>query len=292
MDWSKAKNVLIVAFIITNLLLVYVIQKDSINNERFQLANDDYIQNVESFLSDNGIKLDVEIQNKSITLPMLMVRYKTFDIKEIAKTFLGEDYNIINDNIYQSGKKRIERISNKKFVYTDSSNVLSNYPLSEEEVTEISKDFLKKHNLMSEDLKLQQIYLGAVDENSGVPLYKLVYNQVYKNQFLAESYINVYIRHDLVVGLEVMLLEYEKTQGGSQRVIPATEAILRKMNDILSDNEDGEDIVISSLELGYYFNTNDIDLTTWETIASGTAFPSWKIVLSNGKTYYTEALRN
>ena len=292
MDWSKAKNVLIVAFIITNLLLVYVIQKDSINNERFQVINDDYIQNVESFLSDNGIKLDVEIQNKSITLPMLMVRYKTFDIKEIAKTFLGEDYNIIDDNIYQSGKKRIERISDKKFIYTDNSNVLSNYPLSEEEVTEISKDFLKKHNLMSEDLKLQQIYLGAVDENSGVPLYKLVYNQVYKNQFLAESYINVYIRHDLVVGLEVMLLEYEKTQGGSQRVIPATEAILRKMNDILSDNEDGEDIVISSLELGYYFNTNDIDLTTWETIASGTAFSAWKIVLSNGKTYYTEALRN
>jgi len=58
--------VLIVAFIITNLLLVYVIQKDSINNERFQFVNDDYIQNVESFLSDNGIKLDVEIQNKKI----------------------------------------------------------------------------------------------------------------------------------------------------------------------------------------------------------------------------------
>lgn len=292
MDWSKAKNVLIVAFIITNILLAYVIQKDLPIKDNFQINNDKYMENVENYLLDRGIEVDLDIPNKNMTLPILMVRYKTFDMEEVAQTFLGKNYNIIDKDIYKSGNKKLERVSNKKFIYTDSSRVQGNYPLDEDKVVEISKKFLKDHKLLAEDLELQQIYLGPMKEYGVQALYKLVYNQVYKGQFLAESYINVYIKHKQVVGLEVMLLEYEKTQGEKKKIIPATEALLRKMNDILTDNVEEDKIVISDIELGYYFNTSGINLTNWDTIASGTAFPSWKIVLANGRTYYVEALKN
>lgn len=292
MDWSKAKNVLIIAFIITNILLVYVIQRDLFDNEDLQLISNDYIKNVESYLLDNGLQIDTEIPREIISLPILMVKYKVFDLKEMAKIFLEEDYQMVDEDTYVSGDKKIQRISNKKFIYTNPCQKKGSYPLDEKEVIEISKEFLEKHNFMQQDLELQQIYFGVVDKFGSMPVYKLVYNQVYKNKFLAESYIHVYVQHQEVIGLEAMLLEYEKTQGQKKKTVPATEALLRKMNDILMDNQEDNKITISNLELGYYFNTTDINLTTWDTIASGTAFPSWKIVLDNGKTYYVEALKN
>lgn len=293
MDWSKAKNVLIVAFIITNMMLVYVIQKDLFNNGELQLINDDYINNVVAYLADNGLEINIDIPKEIVSLPVLMVRYKAFDLEEMAKVFLGENYQIVNEDTYISADKKIEKITSKKFIYTkDPSSENGGYPLDEKEAIKIGREFLQEYNFMQDDLELQQIYFGVVDRFGSMPVYKLVYNQIYKNRFLAESYIHVYVQHQEVIGLEAMLLEYEKTQGEKKKTIPATEALLRKMNDILVDNKEYDKVRISDMELGYYFNTRDVNLTTWDTIASGTAFPSWKIVLDNGKTYYVEAFRN
>ena len=144
---------------------------------------------------------------------------------------------------------------------------------------------------MQEDLKLQQIYFGRAEEFNGAPVYKLIYNQTYKDRFLGESYVNVYIRQEEVVCIEVMLLEFQKVYKEKRKIITATEALLRKMNDIINDNEENN-IVVTEMEIGYYFNPMDIDLTTWDTVESGTTSPSWKIILNNGKTYYVEAFRN
>ncbi|SET01379.1 Two-component signal transduction system YycFG, regulatory protein YycI [Natronincola peptidivorans] len=290
MDWSKAKNILIVAFIITNIFLIYHIQKDMFDKGELQLISDAYIENVETYLKDRGVKLDIDIPREIVSLPSLMVRYRAFEPKEIAEKFLGENYEALENNVFISGEKKVESISNKKFIYRNFAKESINYPLDEKEAIKISDRFLKQQDLLIEDLVLQQIYFGVIEDYGEVPLYKLVYNQNYKNMFLAESYIHVYIRHKEVVGVEAMLLEYEKTDGDRKRIIPATEALLRKMNDIIKESEGNHDIAITEMEIGYYFNTEDINFTTWDTIEAGTAFPSWKIVLSNGKTFYVEAL--
>lgn len=292
MDWSKAKNVLIVAFIITNIFLVYHLEKDIFDQEDLQLISDTYVKNVEEYLAEAGIHLDIDIPREIISLPGLMVKYKVFEPEELAKEFLGQDYEALDNNVFTSGSKMVQSISNKRFIYRNLTDGGKSYPLDEEGATEISNQFLKQHNLMQEDLKLQQIYFGVIEEFGKTPLYKLVYNQTYKNRFLAESYIHVYIRHKEVVGVEGMLLEFESTYGDKIKVIPATEALLRKMNEIIKDHQGQQDITITAMELGYYFNPIDINLTTWETIQAGTTTPSWKIVLNNGKTYYVEALKN
>lgn len=292
MDWSKAKNVLIVAFIITNIFLVYCIEKNMFDRGDLQFISDAYIKNVENYLVDVGLRLDIDIPREIISLPELMVKYKVFDPKELAEEFLGENYKELENNRFVSGSRTVESISNKKFIYKNLIKEAVSYPLDEGEAIQISNQFLRKHGLMQEDLKLQQIYFGIIEDFGDVPLYKLVYNQTYKDRFLGESYIHVYVRHKEVVGVEAMLLEFEKTYGDKKRIIPATEALLRKMNDILKDNQEYEDIIITEMEIGYYFNPVNIDFTTWDTIESGTTSPSWKIVLNNGKTYYVEALKN
>ncbi len=295
MDWSKAKNLLIVAFIITNVFLVFSAEKTMLDRGDLHFISDAYIENAQVYLEDAGLHLDIDLPREIISLPELMVKYKTFNARELIEEFLGEDYRDIGNNIFVSTGKSLEIISNKKFIYKNymgQSKDGLNYPLDEDAVIKIADEFLKEHKLMEDGLKLQQIYFGVIEEFAKGPLYKLVYNQSYKDRFLGESYVNLYIKHEDVVGMEAMLLEFQKTSASKKKIIPATEALLRKMNQIIEDNKDEGDIVIKDMKIGYYFNPIDIDFTSWETIESGTTSPSWKIVLGNGKTYYVEALKN
>ncbi|MCC5909420.1 MAG: two-component system regulatory protein YycI [Clostridiaceae bacterium] len=291
MDWSKAKNILIVAFIITNIFLIYTVEKDVYSREELELISDEYIKNVEEYLTQKGVELDIAIPREIMSLHSLMVKYKIWDGIEMAEVFLGNNYEVINNNVYSFEEKELTILSNKKLVYRNFASDTVKYAKDEEEAIKISNKFLKQHHLKGKELQLQQIYFGVVEDFGTQPIYKLVYNQVYENRFLGESYIHTYVRHKEVVGVETMLLEYEKTYGQKKKLIPATEALLRKMSDIIQDNRDDE-VVISEMEVGYYFDLSNTNFTTWHTIESGTAFPSWKIVLKNGKTYYVEALKN
>ncbi|AKL97332.1 hypothetical protein CACET_c39040 [Clostridium aceticum] len=292
MDWSRAKNALIVAFILTNIFLIYHIQKDMFNKGDLQIISDTYIKNAENYLTDNGLQLDIEIPREVISLPVLMVKYKVFEPYELARNFLGENFELLEGNIYKAANKKLEIISNKKFVYKNVTEDKKNYPLDEEAAIDISNNFLYQHNFLQEDLVLRQIYFGLIEEFGEIPLYKLVYHQTYNGRFLGESYVHVYVSHTEVVGMEAMLLEQENIYGQKKRVIPATEALLRKMNEILLDNKEDKGIAVKEMEIGYYFNPADFNFTTWDTIISGTAFPSWKIVLNNGKIYYVDALKD
>ena len=290
MDWSKAKNILIIAFIVTNILLVFHLSKDVYFGGDIQIISDKYIQDVENHLADNGIKVKGQIPKEILSMPVLMVKYQYLDPEVVAKQFLGDNYKRIRAGVYQSNEKSVSILGNKKLAFKNSSKTTTNYGIDEKEAEELATQFLKDHGLYSNQLIMEQVYYGIVKEYDDIPLYKLVYHQSFKNRFLGESYVNVYVNYRGVVGLEALLLKTEKTQQSKKKIIPATEAVLRKMGDIIKDNH-GE-ILITKIEVGYYFNPEEIQLTDWERIESGTAFPSWRIILQNGKTYYVEALKN
>lgn len=290
MDWAKAKNILIVAFIITNLFLLFNISKDLFIKEDLQLINDHYIENVEVLLNDNGIQLKTEIPREIISLPLLDFKYENLHNNEIIRSFLGTSYEV-NNNIYTANEKQLSFESNKRLKFKKLSNEVVTYAINEKEAITLSEEFLKSKGLLKDDLSLTQVYFGTINDYDTAPLYKLVYNQTYRNRFLGESYAHVYVNHRGVIGLEAMLLKHEKTQTHRKKTIPASEALLKKMNDIVNDNENQE-IVITSIEMGYYLNPYDIQLSDWKDIESGTAVPTWKITLENGKIYYAEALKN
>jgi len=299
MDWSKAKNVLIVAFIATNIFLIYNIQSRLFGEQEIRLINDEYISSVEQHLNDNGIELEADISREIISLPILVVKYKTFDSNIMAKSLLGTEYEqqiatledrILKREIFKNANEELIIEGGKRIRYKNMSNEKNNYSLNEKEVKKISNDFLKQHNLMSEDIELDQIYYGKEYDFEDESVYKLVYNQTYQNKFLGESYIHVYISYRGVVGVEAMLLEYEKTQEQRKQIISAADALMRAMNIIVQENE--KPISIKNIEIGYYFSPESYMESDWKLIESGTAFPSWKITIQNGKTYFIEAYKN
>lgn len=290
MDWSKAKNILIVAFIVTNILLVFYLSRDLYFGGDMQIISDKYIQDVENHLNENGIKIKGELPKEILSMPILMVRYQHSQPELIAKQLLGENFEKTAEGVYQSEDKIVAIQANKKVIYKNFKMSTIDYGIDEKEAERVATEFLKEHGLYDNNLVMEQVYYGVVREFDEVPLYKLVYHQTYKNRFLGESYVNVYVNYRGVVGMEALLLKTEKTLESKKKIIPATEAVLRKMNDIIQDNH-GE-ILITNIEVGYYFNPRDLEDTDWVNIESGTAFPSWRIILQNGKTYYVEALKN
>lgn len=301
MDWSKAKSLLIAAFILTNIFLIYNIRNETSKRHEAQIINGGYQGEVEQYLNDNGINLDTHIPKETVSLPMLMVKYKNFDSDKIAKTFLGKGYKTkteISDSdglkreIFEKDDKKLVIEGNKKLIYKDKTvgNEDQGYTLDEKTVTKIGNDFLKQYKLMKDDVELDQIYYGIEEHVDSKPVYKLIYNQIYKDKFLGESYIYVYINHKGVIATEAMLLEYEKTRHQRKKVISATEALLRAMNTILQENE--KPVFIKEIEVGYYFSPTSYTESDWKEIDSGTASPSWKITIQNGKTYFIEAYKN
>lgn len=290
MDWSKAKNILIIAFITTNLFLLYNIERDIFRQENFLTVTSKYVLEVKEHLNENNIKVETEIPIEIVSMPVLLVKYNIFDIAEIGPKLLG-DYNVVGLNTYSSEKGRITITGDKKLTYKKVNNSLPDYSMDENKAVMISDDFLREHEFSMNAIHLSQIYYGTVIEYGENPIYKLVYEQLYKNHFLGESYIYVYVNKQGIVGLEAMLLEYDKANPHKRKIIPATEALLRKINNMVVDNPN-EEIIIYNIELGYYFDPESVNVTNWKDVESGTAFPTWRITLKNGKTYFVEAFKN
>lgn len=299
MDWSKAKNLLIIAFILTNIFLVYNIRSETFKHGETQIANNRYLDDVEQHLNDNGIDIDTHIPEEIVSMPMLVVRYKNFDSDKTAKTLLGKNYdkkievfgsNDLKREVFRKDNKKLVIEGNKRLVYKNMNDDEQDCTLDEKIVMKMSDDFLKQYKLMQDDIVLDQIYYGIEEHIDNEPVYKLIYNQTYKNKFLGESYIHVYINHRGIIAMEAMLLEHERTQQQRKKIIPATEALMKSMGIILEENE--KPISIKEIEVGYYFSPAYYTESDWKEIDSGTALPSWKITIQNGKTYFIEAYKN
>lgn len=56
MDWSKAKNILIIAFMITNVFLIYHIEKDIFDHHTVVMLKENHVQNVVHILEEKKYK--------------------------------------------------------------------------------------------------------------------------------------------------------------------------------------------------------------------------------------------
>lgn len=291
MDWTKAKTILIVAFIGTNLFLAAVLLRDTARQAPL-FVDEIFIQQTLDFLEEKGLVLEVELPSSIPSLPTLTVQYQFFPHETTAYRFLGSGWQQLEENTYRNQGRQLTIINNKKVILhlLEPENPLPN--MRENTITDASQAFLQSLGLYPEGLRLAQIYVGMVPEYHQEPLHKLVYEQTYLGRFVGESYVHVYLNQQGIVAVEALLLQVvsEGNQIAPPRaMISAAEALLRKLDDILLDQRHQLPVRVSRMEAGNYFPLTSDSLATWETVAAGTAVPAWKIVLRSGDTFYQEA---
>ena len=291
MDWTKAKTILIIAFLITNVFLgTHLLSAQS--RQTGSVVDETYVQQTLNFLADQGVVLETEIPRQAPSLSSVTVSYLFHTPAETAERFLGPDWTLAGSNIFESAAGRLTLVNEKQLMYQQFEPGPMLPAMNEGMLEQVSRDFLEHHALYPEGLFLSQIYVGVVPEYHPDPLHKLVYQQTYQGRFIGESYVHVYVNQRGVVAVEALLLKppEEMEQAGAARtMIDAPEALLRVLDQILQDHPSEDPVLISRIEAGYYFALPQDPLTRWEVVASGTAVPAWKIVLKNGDTYYQEA---
>ncbi|MGV8145408.1 MAG: two-component system regulatory protein YycI [Alkaliphilus sp.] len=288
MDWIKAKNILIIALIATNIFLVFSAENMAFSDDKTRIKSDDFYEYAVSFLEERGLWIETDVPKNNILMPIITVEYELFEHDKVAKLFLGANYEIVNETTFKNKDKVLKIEGDKKLIFFDYSNENVENELSKDRVKELSENFLCGHLLMREGLVLEEIKINKTDEGS--LFYEVVFGQKYNEFFLEKSYVHVFIDERGVFEARAKLLEVTGVKEQKKDPIRAIEAIVKALGKIKDENE--EEVTVIKIELGYYFDIKDSEVSDWDTIKAGTAMPTWRITLKNGKKYYITAVKN
>ena len=276
MDWSKAKSVLIIAFIITNIFLIYHIEKDMFDQDALSARSENKIKEVVQILQERGIEVKADVPMDVLELPVLDVQYITYDEKSIEESFLRNQDNPQQWELSISLNNKILR-----FIKTEQSNTSREVLLTEKHARYEAEKFLKTHGFMGND----GVYWSSeLDDTT----YRLLYKQRYKGRLLEPSYIICTVTEEGVVELEKMWLKPLKLGNSKKEIIPTPKALLKFME----ENEGLEETIINEISLVYWLDLSHNGFTSWENVESGTAIPAWRIEEKSGKVSFIPAFED
>ncbi|HEY9061360.1 MAG TPA: hypothetical protein VIO64_12780 [Pseudobacteroides sp.] len=265
MDWSKAKNILLVVFIVLNSILLYN------NYMAFSgggiILSDELSSNTLTVLASRGIGVNCEIPSAAKGATLIFGQYLE-DRHKIADALLGSK---ARDEI-EEGK--IIGEGTKEIIFHDNSfEFKDDRPMAVESITDLEKarmmleGALEKTGIPYEDFKIESKF--AKDS-----IYRFEYKQVYEDYILFDNYIKAEIGAS---GIKKLDFKYRNVRGikknTTQKTVDAYQ-ILLKMTDI-------KNVDINNIDIGYGdFSDNDIPL--FDVLA-------WRVRFSDGSESFYNA---
>lgn len=273
MDWSKAKNVLIIAFIVINILMGYVlILKDK---EVDATNSPDFINQAIGLLNKKEIKVHTDIPNIKPELSTLTIVFENIKPEVINTNFFNNrayissvseelvELSLVDENV---------SILNKKLLIYESGSTEIKYPtLNEDIVIDIAKDFLVQKGFSIDDVKIS--HMKRVGE-----YYYVEFSKIFNNIYLESSFTNIQIDSRGVIKMERMWLDVKEVGESLISISPAPKSILG----LLSMKEVyGKSII--DISLCYYFSPGKHDYIEDPLEAKqGRAIPAWRIQFEDG----------
>ncbi|WP_425448742.1 two-component system regulatory protein YycI [Dethiothermospora halolimnae] len=281
MDWAKAKSVLIVAFLITNLILGYVLID---NREVKGMSKEQFISEIKKELNDKGIIIQTEIPSDIPPLPMIDLKYDVYNPKDIAKKFLGEYIKeSIGDNIQFRNEKEVLRLSpdNKTLFYESHSDIKKYDTLTKDKLEEIVTKFLKNKGFRTDDFKLDYYKYNYDDE-----VYVLKYTKVYDNRFVERTNMTFEINK---FGIKKFKRHWVKSIEESDRkfsIIDPSDALLR-----LLSKQEHYNKIITDIDLCYYL-PEELSYKNPRNPIKITSGPAWRIKFKDGTKEFLDQYEN
>lgn len=277
MDWSRAKTILIIAFIITNLFLGYNVWQKSSYGYVDERAMEDRITEVVAILESKGVEVEAPIPKDTQIQGILTVEYMEISPQELASLIFGDRkvYPVTQENSvkYVEGSEILEIKNNREVFYTnlDRRNGYGRN-LSERDAIRIGETFLKDIKLYKPGMVIDSI----AQTQTG---YFINYIQQYQGRQVEISLVQMEITSKGVYSMHMIWLNPVRIDNNKKKIIPAVEALIK----VVSKKEIAgtPPVIIDGINLIYYFD--------WEDAKEGEAFPVWKIGV-NGESYYINAL--
>jgi len=277
MDWSKAKNILIIAFIITNLFLAYVlIDSKNIDNP---IIDDEFITDVRNLLLEKDIKIDSTIPTEIPSLPLLTIEYETYKPVDLASKFLGQytTENIEGKEYYRNGTETLIINNENEIIYTNDDNVKKIESLEKKDLIKIAEDFIKDKGFASNDYKLSDFR-----ESNGT--YYIEYNKVIQDTFFEKSYMKFNIDASGIKKFERYWVSSAELGDNNMTLMSAPRALLK-----LITMKDAYGKTITDISACYYLDLQKhMSIGDPKKMKSGNATLAWRIQFSDGTKIFLE----
>jgi regulatory protein YycI of two-component signal transduction system YycFG len=286
MEWSKTKNILIVALLITNLIIGYFIWNKDFNYEK--IDENSRVMDMVAILNDQGIDIRDLKTLKIETMPVIYAAFIGYELDELAPQLLreGQYESVYNNNGVQGyidGEYRLSLINQytiklEKIIDSETEQNLI-YP-TVDAATEIAATFIRQSMHFDDDFEFSKYELLP----TGM---KITYTQTFSNYFIEGSYMSVIINNNSVIDFERKWFLVSDEEERISQLSPYSIALYRLLEVVPEEDIKETSLKIEKVSIGYslkgtIFNTD---------ILSGEASPYYKFVSSEGKTYMVEALQ-
>ena len=270
MDWSKAKTILIIAFIITNLILLAVINDRNPYSDA--TLDPDFIDKVTSLLEEKNIRVDGEIPSSMPKLNTITVNYENLRPEEINSRFFkseGQISYLNNTSKIVLVEEEVE-LKNKAIHYVNKDQEETYKNLNRDLALEIGQEFLKTRDFDLEDMKLSSL----VEEDG---LYQLNYTKTYKDRYVENTYTELKIDGAGVREFNRLWLNVKDERETEIYIDTAPKSLL-----YLLDKKDYENKRVVAIDLCYYFDPGHEFLDNAQRTKEGKTIPAWRIEFSDG----------
>lgn len=267
MDWTKAKNILIFAFIATNLFLLYNVERGLLSEKRASAVSDGQVADVIELLAERGVSVISEIPKDISEVSSLEVTYVVYEAGKTAEVFFESPVNL-GEGVFVQDGETLRILDEKRLVYEKELFGEGSEPDLDSSKGMATK-FLKEKGFGTDNM----IFSASSSEDG---LKSLVYLQEAEGLPLENGRMEFLVSGNGVVRFERSWFEVLNVGESSRKVIPATKALLMA-DEILEGKTDPE---ISEIILIYLFDTKKDSLSKWQDVKSGTALPVWKITLT------------
>lgn len=272
MDWSKAKTILIVAFLITNIILAFFVVHSRRSLE--PSLTDDFIGEVVARLDSKDIKLSTEIPREELGLVPLTVSYEALDPQLINTRLYGgqaqleemENRLVLRDGLSESS------IENGKLFKYEAYQGQANYKeLDREQALDLAGDFIRRLGFDRDDLV--QSYLLKIGDK-----YLVSYSKKYEGVYVEKAYIDILVGSQGVERAERLWLDIRARGDAKIYTSRAPKSLLKLLS---RDSVYGKEIV--DISICYFFDPGQHEyIETVENAKEGKTLPGWRILFSDG----------
>lgn len=279
MNWSRAKTILIIVFLIVDIFLFYQTYTGKIGNKI--VADKRSTDQVVEYLEKQDILIKGSIPTKSISCSLLTVKYKYFDRSHALDIFFDsmENVDFSQDNskvVMENDEVYLEMKNNGEILYKNKNITLGDVIDEGQSLKNIEK-FLKKLNITDNEI-------FAVNKTKEKGCIKVKYSQGFKDMFIDNAILEIKATNKGVVSMKMLWFESIRIGKTKKEVIPPIKALM-KLSEVFKDIN--KTVTVEEISQGYYFNTNIENVKEFDikTVEEGTAIPVWRIKTDMGYIY-------
>ncbi|MDY2987438.1 MAG: hypothetical protein SOR77_07375 [Peptoniphilus sp.] len=279
MDWYKAKKILIIALITTNILLFgMIILRSFIIQDR--TTSYTFIKQVNSRLLEKGINIHSKIPRTKISLPSLRVEFDSYSKLDLNERFFASrgKFQDPNSSFTQItyADEILSVLNTRRLIYENVNPKISTK--SKLKAEDVAKKFLLDRNFDVSNMLL-------VYSNSSNGQTELKFAKEFEGVILERSFANFIIKGDTVVSMDRLWLNVIDKSTSIVHMHSAPRALLT----LLSEPEMYSK-TITRIEECYYFDPEEQGYVEDITKATeGKAIAAWRIQFSDGESTEIES---